>query len=235
MNAPLLILIIGKDQRMSQQNAWGSIFKSHFHLFKVFLFLLVPTTWMPPLLHADGKDTSHPGLLIGGSFERPPIHRFLEGSRQTILFPARIAENGVSEPLTTESGLNDKDWDNFIKQSLERASLLLATLDPVMVRDRSAVIQMAVLTSDNPMVASCILTRGFLQRFSAIFGPELLITIPSRNKIYVFPKLANRIASAVQTIHDDHLISPMPVSSEIFELSGKGLHSVGTLDPDEGR
>jgi len=220
---------------MSQQNATAPIVRTHFHLLKVALFLMTSLTWNTPSLHAVGTNSSYPGILLGGAFERPPIHRFLEGSRHTILFPARIFENGIYEPLTSESGLNAKYWDNFIRESLERASLLLATLDPLMVRDRAGVIQMAVLSSDNPMVASCILTHGFLQRFSAIFGPELLIAIPSRNKIYVFPKLANRIASAIPTIHDDHLISPMPVSSEIFELSAKGLHSVGTLDPDDGR
>jgi hypothetical protein len=35
------------------------------------------------------------------------------------------------------------------------------------------------------------------------------------------------------TIRDDYLISPMPVSTELFELSKSGLKTVGTIDPDE--
>jgi len=78
-----------------------------------------------------------------------------------------------------------------------------------------------------------VLSKGFLPRFSALFGPELLLAIPARNKVYVFPKLANRLSAMKQTIRDDFLISPAPVSLELFELSAKGLRTVGTLDPDD--
>lgn len=113
----------------------------------------------------------------------------------------------------------------------ERISLLLATAEVKMVRDDRGVIQMAVITGDNPEIATCVLLPGFLERFSAFFGPELLISIPTRNKIYVFPKLANRLPDALATIHDDHLIAPQPVSMELFELSKTGFHAVGTLEP----
>jgi hypothetical protein len=36
-----------------------------------------------------------------------------------------------------------------------------------------------------------------------------------------------------ETIRDDHLITPMPVSTELFELSKKGLRAVGSYDPHE--
>jgi len=186
-------------------------------------------------LLAEEAPPAHPGILVGGAYENPPIHCYLEGSKHTILYPASISEKGECTPLAHDKKFTSSDWDRFIKESQERTSLLLATLDPVMVRDRAGIIQMAVLTADNPMVASCVLSRGFRRRFTAIFGPELIIAIPARNKLYVFPKLANRLPSAIQTILDDHLISPMPVSNELFELSDKGLHAIGTLDPEDGR
>jgi hypothetical protein len=36
-----------------------------------------------------------------------------------------------------------------------------------------------------------------------------------------------------ELLRDDYLISPIPASTEIFELSAKGLHAVGTIDPNE--
>ncbi len=180
---------------------------------------------------SDEKSTL--ALLFGGYFERPPIHRFLPGSKRTLLFPARITSHREITPLGSGDSMSPKDWDAFVKRSREDTSVLMATINPLMVRDNHQVIQAAVISSDDPILASCILNPGFLRRFSAIFGPELIVAIPSRTKIYVFPKLANRLAEMARTIRDDYLISPQPVSTELFELSKKGMRTIGTVDPDD--
>jgi hypothetical protein len=180
---------------------------------------------------SDGKGT--PALLFGGYFERPPIHRFLSGSKKTLLFPALVSNQGEAILLVSEAGMTPSAWDAILKESREETSLFMATMDPLMVRDNNQVIQAAVMSSDDPRLASCILNPGFLRRFSAIFGPELIVAIPSRKKIYVFPKLANRIPEMIQMIRDDYLISPQPVSTELFELSKKGIRAIGTVDPDD--
>jgi hypothetical protein len=181
---------------------------------------------------ASQDKESTPGLLLGGSFERMPVQRFLPGSKRTVLFPARMGRHGEITPLQGDSALTEASWDRFLKESGERAGLLLATMDPRMIRDARGVIQMAVISRDDPMTASCILAPGFLQRFSAIFGPELIVAIPARNKIYIFPKLANRLPDISRTITDDYLISPMPISTELFEISRKGIRAVGDIDPN---
>lgn len=204
----------GKDQRLSR--------------LAVMLFPVIAT--LTPSAYAGEQGS--PALLLGGSFEKTPVHRFLPGSRKTILFPARIGHLGAITPLGGSPGIGSSSWDLFLKGARERSVLLLATLDPVIVRDQRGVIQMAVIKTDDPMTASCILSPGFLGRFGALFGPELIVAIPARNRIYVFPKLANRIPDASQNIRDDYLISPMPVSTELFELSKKGLRAIGDLDPN---
>jgi hypothetical protein len=158
------------------------------------------------------------------------VERFLPGSRRTILYPASVDSYGLARSLLSpEKG----GWDRLISDSLDRAGLVLSTVDPLLVRDSNGVLQMAVLSTDSQLLATGVLTKGFLARFSALFGPELLVAIPARNKIYIFPKLANRIAGLSGAIRDDYLISPMPVSTELFELSKSGLRAVGTVDPDE--
>jgi hypothetical protein len=183
-------------------------------------------------LHGS-EEKEAPALLLGGYFERPPIHRFLPKSKRTLLFPARVGRHNEVIPLGSDAGMSPKAWDRFLKESREETSLLMATLNPLMVRDNHQVIQAAVMSSDDPRLASCILNPGFLRRFSAIFGPELIVAIPSRTKIYVFPKLANRLPEMSQAIRDDYLISPQPVSKELFEVSKKGLRAIGTVDPDD--
>lgn len=194
------------------------------------LLLLVLITGMSSLSHAQDRNAS--ALLLGGSFEKTPVHRFLPGSRKTIVFPAQLGRLGEVTPLGEPPGLGKDAWNPFLKEARERSGLLLATMDPVLVRDSRGIIQMAVIHTDDPMTASCVLAPAFLRRFSALFGPELIIAIPARNKIYVFPKLANRIQDTSQIIRDDYLISPMPVSTELFELSKKGIKAVGDLDPN---
>jgi len=203
-----------------------------------------PYSWMFPLIllallnltsisSLKASDELTPGLLVGGSFEHPPVSRFLPGSKKTLLFPANLDQVNSFHPLTSPGTLFHADWDHYLKQAQERSSLLLATLNPAMIRDSHGVIQMAVISTDNPLTASCMLLPGFLKRFSAIFGPEVIIAIPARNKIYIFPKLANQLQAMAGTIRDDYLISPQPVSTELFELSKKGIRTIGDVDSTE--
>jgi hypothetical protein len=169
-------------------------------------------------------------LLLGGSSLQPPVKRYLPGAHRTILFPSTVDSYGLTTPLLRPG---KGGWKTLTGDSLERAAMLLATTDPNLIRDSRGVLEMAVLTTDSPLLATAVLTKGFLSKFSALFGPELILAIPARNKVYVFPKLANRLPAMKQIIRDDFLISPAPVSLELFELSAKGLRTVGTLDPDD--
>ena len=153
-----------------------------------------------------------PALLIVPAFERPPVSRYLLGSKRTLITPIRINNSGEISYLKANELTTEEQWDRFVKESCEDSLLHLATLDPLMIRDEKGVIQMAVVTSESPLTASCILLPGFLQHFSAIFGPELLMR---------------------DAIRDDYLISAMPASTEIFELSKNGLRAVGSLNPDD--
>jgi hypothetical protein len=221
MTTSLLRATTVKDQRLS----W--------RIFYALALGVIVFSCKPSAEAVSEDDGGHPALLLGGSFERPPVHAFLPGSKRTIVYPALFRNDGTCTPLATAAGMSPAGWDRFLKEAQERSLLLLATLDPSLIRDSSGVIQMAVIVSDDPRTASCILSPAFLKRFSAIFGPELLVAIPARNRIYVFPKLANRLEAMTETIRDDHLITPMPVSTELFEISKKGLRAVGSYDPHD--
>lgn len=183
-------------------------------------------------LHAENPQ-GDPALLIAPSFEHPAVSRYLPGAKRTILIPALVTKSGEITLLDEKTLQTPEAWERFVKEAAERSRLQLATMEPTMVRDEHGIIQMAVITTESPMTASAILLPGFLEHFSAIFGPELLIAVPTQNKICIFPKLANHLPLMRGAIRDDYLISAMPASTEIFELTHQGLHAVGSFDPDD--
>jgi hypothetical protein len=192
--------------------------------------LLLPAMEMPLRAAASpGGET----LAIGGAFGSSRIRRYLPGSRSTVLYPATLGSDGRRSPSDHKSGLSSGTWDKILSSWKEDASLLLATLNPEMIRDGDGVIQAAVLRSTDPLVATCMLLPGFLDRFSAVFGPEILVAVPSENTLYVFPKLANRMPGFRERIVDEFLLSPRPVSTEFFEVSRKGLRGAGDFRPEE--
>ena len=208
-------MISGKDQLLSSRIAAG-------------LALLA----LLPFAQLRGNEHGQPVILMGGYFERPPVCRYVLGSKRTILYPAIIGRYARTKPFIPAPGTDAREWDRMIKEARENSLLQLATINPELIRDGHGVIQMAVISTDDPSTASLLLLPSFLHHFSAIFGPELIVAIPARNKIYVFPKLANKLPMMTETMMDDYRISPMPVSTEIFELSGKGLRAIGDFDPD---
>lgn len=195
--------------------------------------LLLTTLFLSPGTALAEEQKGDPALLIVPAFEHPPVSRYLPGSRRTLVTPALVSQSGEITLLSKKDLTTPEAWDGFVKEAKERLQLQLATLDPNMVRDEHGVIQMASITTESPVTASLILLPGFLQHFSAIFGPELLIAIPAQNKICVFPKLANHLPQMASAIRDDYLISAIPASTEIFELTRNGFHAVGSLNPDD--
>jgi hypothetical protein len=192
--------------------------------------LLILAILFPSLASAGQEQQT---LLIGGSYEHPPIYRYLPGSKRTLLYPATLGKETFSKPLNHSPGMGAKSWDQLVKQSQEDSHLKLATLNPEMIRDSRGIIQMAVISTDDQTTATLVLLPSFLSHFSAVFGPELIVAIPARNKIYVFPKLANELPKMTDIMREDYLISPMPVSTELFELSKKGIRAIGTFDPND--
>lgn len=212
MTPPLLSAIGQKSQRLS--------------------LLIALLLFSPFTLQADEKQ-GEPALLILPSFHHPAISRYLPGAKRTLITTAVVSKSGEITYLKADTFSTPEEWDHFIQDARETLMLQLATLNPTMVRDEHGVIQMAVVSSDTPITASLILLPGFLNHFSAIFGPELLIVIPAQNKICVFPNLANHLPQMISAIRDDSIISSMPASTEIFELNRHGLQAVGIIDPDD--
>lgn len=177
-------------------------------------------------------------ILVEPSFYHRSISTLIAGAKSTVITPAWIDPSDSTHVELLEPSwktTNPAFMNRFVEQGRETLSKHLALLHPRLLRDEHQVIQVAIIESSDPLTASTILAPEFGQQFAMIFGPEILIIIPSENRIYIFSKLASSINLIAPAIRDDYKLSSNPVSLEIFELDYKfgeqKIHTVGSLDP----
>ena len=68
--------------------------------------------------------------------------------------------------------------------------------------------------------------------FAVTLGDQLLIVIPNRFTVYVFPKLASTIGNYQKSFISLFRDAVYPASSEIFELTKEGFRGFGSFRED---
>jgi hypothetical protein len=121
--------------------------------------------------------------------------------------------------------------DSVGRIARQNASEELAKLEPRYIRDRKGIVQMAVIDSDRPVVAATVLAPDFIKKFEDILGPDLLVAIPNRYRVYVYPALASNFERTADAVLADYEMTPYPVSKEVFRVTPRGLETVGTFEP----
>ena len=207
-------------------------------------------TGAPSPAAAERRNNTVPGAT--------PAPATLEESSWRVLVEPRFMRSHVSQPVpnakatvmaagwTDSTGevhcfakldfdqLRPPGWAAFAEKTQAAATAELARLTPEYSRDRNRVVECAILRSDRQTTASAIFAPGFLKRFSDVFGAKLLVAIPNRFTIYVFPALASRYQDYATRVASDYHNSSYPVSLELFELSAQGLRAIGTLEAPNG-
>lgn len=181
------------------------------------------------------REEKVPILLVEPSFLHLPLSASILGAERTVIVPAWLVKKNNGEEIVAflkpgYETLSEKKMDHFVQQARANLSAELAKISPKLLRDEHDVIQVAMLESSHPVTASMILAPDFASHFTPIFGPDLLIAIPSSNRIYIFSKLISPLNKIAPTIRDDYKLSLTPVSTEFFELSHGQLRAAGSLD-----
>jgi uncharacterized protein YtpQ (UPF0354 family) len=162
---------------------------------------------------------------------RPDFTIPIAGTKETVLTPALVKGEDATILKKAEAARLKLDLDSIRRIAATSASAVLATLKPEYVRDKKGVAQFAVLASDSPATASAVLAPDFADKFAETLGPDLLVAIPTRYRIYVYPALASRFQETASLVLQDYEISGYPVSKEVFRVTPKGLQAVGTFAP----
>lgn len=167
-------------------------------------------------------------LLIEPKFMGYDVAWTIPGARNTVLVPAHMV-NGEPQPLThAELARLKPSPEEIEKEARISASAESRKLKPVYERDEKGVIQYAVLASDSPLTAASVLAPEFCEQFAETLGPDILVAIPNRYKVFVFPKLSPTYQEFADIVAAEYGSSAHPVSRELFEVRNGRIRALGS-------
>ncbi len=168
-------------------------------------------------------------LLPEPKFMANEITWAIPGSSQTVSLPVQVKGEEI-KPLTQKAiSKYPLQFDEVLQSARSNASALLATVKPTLVRDERGVIRYAVLQSEDPHFAACVFAPEFGDLFLETIGPDALIAIPNRNRIYIFPRSSVPGEVISEQVFVDYRSTNYPVSREVFESRDGVLTAVGSL------
>lgn len=167
--------------------------------------------------------------MVEPSFMDYKVRRKIAGSERTILALVRVIDGEIYGAEGGHERVMDMAMKKIEPETRETAAEVFAALEPRYVRDKNGVIEYAVLESQNPLTASCVLAPGFAEKFSQTLGPDLLVALPNRYQLLIFSKQDRVFEQMGEYIISGYLGSNYPVSREIFALENGKLRSLGVL------
>jgi hypothetical protein len=178
--------------------------------------------FLPLLLQADGWH-----LLVEPKFLGYETAWPVSGSEKTVLVPARLQDGEPVALTRAEVEKSPAAREQILAEAARNASAVLATLKPRYVRGKNQVIEYAVLESENPLTASTVLAPDFADLFAETLGPDLLVAIPNRYLVLVFPKQSPAHTGASDLVYAEYQGAEHPVSRELFEIRQGKLIAIG--------
>ena len=176
---------------------------------------------------ALGNDSPDPRwrVVLVPAFEHPPLHENIAGSDTAILAVARPGELGLLEYATTRGAMR---WARERAAKEGEAWLDAAKVD--IRRGHGRVIDRILISGDDPILTSLILSPAFYHRFEPLLGEGFHVIVPHRNTIVLYPRLAGRIPPPeAGALLRSHLTASHPVSREVFRATRGGLQADGIL------
>lgn len=170
-------------------------------------------------------------MLIEPTYMRPDYPSPVEGTKDVVLTPALIKDGEATYLKKADVARLNLDLESVRRVARAAAGAEVKKFKPEFVRDARGVMQYAVITTDSPATAGAVLAPEFAAMFADTLGPDLLVAIPNRYRVYVYPALAGDFASTAGLVLRDYELSPYPVSKEVFRLTPRGLRAVGTFEP----
>jgi hypothetical protein len=169
-------------------------------------------------------------VLIEPSFMHPEVCFPIAGARRTVLVPGYMSGGDPEYFSKKDWGAMGLTWDAFRARAAQNATE--KKFHAELVRDSHDVVQYASVNSEDPLTATMIFSPDFLKRFKGIFGPTVLVALPNRFTVYVFPGLASDYKDYSPMILRAYQESAYPVSTEVFEVSAAGIRAIGAFEEE---
>jgi hypothetical protein len=165
-------------------------------------------------------------LLPEPTFMGHEIAWGIPGSRTAVLVPVL---GGGRDPVplvpSALAGNSSLTRQGILGEAAMNAAALLDRIRPEYVRDERGVLLYVRIASENPLTASVVLAPDFASRFRDTIGPDVVVAIPNRFRVLVFPRSAPPPGLSDAVFAEYHA-SPYPISREIFEPGAGRLRAV---------
>jgi hypothetical protein len=197
------------------------------------LMVVMATGVMGSLCVADEPKVDAGGgeeycLLIEPA-DGPQVVKRVPGSKRTGLVPGRETRVGVRYYTAAEYTALKLSWAEFVKRAEAAAARQLARLKPEITSDAKGFVRFAVIKGQSHLTASAVLAPRFRNLFKSSMGDDLIILIPDRFTIYVFPRAMGEYKDFGRRILSEYEDSSHPVSYEVLLLNRDGLSCIGSF------
>jgi hypothetical protein len=197
-------------------------------------FVALGTVLCASLFAADeggGKSAAKEKWFVAPvpTFMKPAVAWEIPGAKSTVLVPMLWNGDQMRELSVEEFALLDIDRAGIEKLAAANAAAALAKMKPEFTRNSKKVIEFAKLSSERPLAASAVWTPGFLKMFGETLGPKLIVVIPDRYTVFVFPALAGNCDDYAPMLLAACRATPYPASRELFEVGKDGVRAIGAL------
>ena len=169
-------------------------------------------------------------LLPAPKFMEHKVARLLAGAKTTVLAVAKLTEFGPEFPSLEDWQKAGVDDAMVLATTQKLAVEWLKQVKPELVRDKKKVVEYAVLRSDKVPICAAVLAPEFWKQFEEIFGPKMLVVMPNRNTVFIFPVLDENRDKRSQLVIEAWRSGAPKVSLEAFELSEHGMRAVGAFE-----
>lgn len=160
----------------------------------------------------------------------PPVSKVLKGAKMTALVPGReTSVGGVRYYTVKEFEALGLGWSGFTRKAEATATRVLAGLKPEVTKDAKGFVSSAVLRGKSHLTAGVVLAPKFYEMFRATMGDDLVVLIPDRFTVYVFPRPMGDYKALGPKILEAYTEAIYPVSYEVLLLNKDGLSALGSF------
>jgi hypothetical protein len=168
-------------------------------------------------------------MILDPHFYHTPVSLPIAGSSQTVIGFYEEASDGTVTPISAAS-LQEHPLPELQNRALAHARALLQRVVPKITRDKHGVATDIRIESTDPSLSSLALLPGFTDQFAYILGKNCILSIPSRQVIFLFPRIGEDIDQLAYALRSFYHNSAWPVSTQLFEWRNGALFATRDLE-----